>query len=168
MLEVRYRKGVELPGLGLWLDPAKRQALAFVSHAHSDHLGAHAEVLLTEATAVLMRARIGGRRAERRVAFGAATELNGAVARLLPAGHITGSAQLHLETEAGSLLYTGDFKLRASRSAAEATPTSATEDAESPTPQTRGGAFGLKAERAQPFLGAAMGLGAAMVHSFTA
>ncbi len=117
MLEVRYRKGVELPGLGLWLDPGERKALAFVSHAHSDHLGAHAEVLLTEATAVLMRARIGGRRTERRVAFGAATELNGAVARLLPAGHITGSAQLHLETEAGSLLYTGDFKLRASRSA---------------------------------------------------
>jgi putative mRNA 3-end processing factor len=117
MLEVRYCKGVELPGLGLWLDPGKRQGRAFVSHAHSDHLGAHDEVLLTEATAALMRARIGGRRIERALAYGAATQLNGAVVRLLPAGHITGSAQIHLETEAGSLLYTGDFKLRGSRSA---------------------------------------------------
>lgn len=117
MLEVRYCKGVELPELGLWLDPAKRQSLAFVSHAHSDHLGAHAEVLLTAATALLMRARIGGRRLERTLAYGELLELGNAVVRLLPAGHITGSAQIHLETEAGSLLYTGDFKLRESRSA---------------------------------------------------
>jgi hypothetical protein len=32
------------------------------------------------------RARIGGRRTERVLAYGAASELNGAVARLLPAG----------------------------------------------------------------------------------
>jgi DNA ligase-1 len=36
---------------------------------------------------------------------------------LLPAGHIFGSAQFFLETENGSLLYTGDFKLRPGRSA---------------------------------------------------
>ena len=36
---------------------------------------------------------------------------------LLPAGHIFGSAQFFLETGAGSLLYTGDFKLRPGQSA---------------------------------------------------
>ena len=36
---------------------------------------------------------------------------------LLPAGHIFGSAQFFLETRAGSLLYTGDFKLRPGTSA---------------------------------------------------
>ena len=36
---------------------------------------------------------------------------------LLPAGHIFGSAQFFLEDEDGSLLYTGDFKLRQGRSA---------------------------------------------------
>lgn len=117
MVEVRYDKGVELPGIGLWLDPGRRVTFAFVSHAHSDHVGAHAEVLLTEATARFMRARIGGRRIERMQDYGAPFELPGAVAHLLPAGHITGSAQLHLETGEGSLLYTGDFKLRPSRSA---------------------------------------------------
>jgi Cft2 family RNA processing exonuclease len=117
MLDVRYCKGVELPELGLWLDPAKRRPLAFVSHAHSDHVGAHAEVILTASTASLMRARVGGRRIERTLAYGEPLELGTAVIRLLPAGHITGSAQIHIETEAGSLLYTGDFKLRESRSA---------------------------------------------------
>jgi Cft2 family RNA processing exonuclease len=118
MLEVRYRKGVELPGIGLWLDPAKKKRFAFVSHAHSDHVAAHAEVLCTPETAVLMRARLGGRRAERAQASGVPCELPGGVARLFPAGHITGSAQFYLETDAGSLLYTGDFKLRESRTAA--------------------------------------------------
>ena len=36
---------------------------------------------------------------------------------LLPAGHIFGSAQLFAESDAGSLLYTGDFKLRPGLSA---------------------------------------------------
>ncbi len=36
---------------------------------------------------------------------------------LLPAGHIFGSAQFFLESDAGSLLYTGDFKLRPGKSA---------------------------------------------------
>src|SRR5439155_25430141 len=36
---------------------------------------------------------------------------------LIPAGHILGSAQFFLESDAASLLYTGDFKLRAGLSA---------------------------------------------------
>ncbi|MEP6604414.1 MAG: ATP-dependent DNA ligase, partial [Spartobacteria bacterium] len=36
---------------------------------------------------------------------------------LLPAGHIFGSAQIFIESDHGSLLYTGDFKLRQGRSA---------------------------------------------------
>jgi Cft2 family RNA processing exonuclease len=38
---------------------------------------------------------------------------------LLAAGHILGSAQIFAEGEAGSLLYTGDFKLRPGLSAEE-------------------------------------------------
>jgi DNA ligase-1 len=37
--------------------------------------------------------------------------------RLLPAGHVLGSAQCFVETSQGSLLYTGDFKLRQGASA---------------------------------------------------
>jgi DNA ligase-1 len=60
-----------------------------------------------------MRARIGLGGHEHILEFGETRDLRGAQFTLLPAGHVHGSSQLHLETEDGSLLYTGDFKLRA-------------------------------------------------------
>jgi len=117
MLDVRFKEGVELPAHGLWLDPHRARPLAFVSHAHSDHLARHSEVLLTPATARLMRARMGGDRIEHLLPYGLPATFGSARATLLSAGHICGSAQLFLESDAGTLLYTGDFKLRESRSA---------------------------------------------------
>ncbi len=116
MVDVRFQNGVELPSHGLWLDPHKAKPLAFVSHAHSDHLAAHAEVVLTPATARLMCARISGKRVERLLPYGQTLELGEARLTALSAGHICGSSQLYIESEAGSLLYTGDFKLRGCRS----------------------------------------------------
>lgn len=116
MLEVRYSEGVELPSVGLWLDPRRRKPLAFVSHAHSDHIAGHEEVFLTPATALLMRARLSGKRIEHQLPYFQSLERADSRMTLLPAGHICGSAQIFLESEAGSLLYTGDFKLRGSRS----------------------------------------------------
>ena len=49
--------------------------------------------------------------------FGERSTVRGLEVTLLPAGHIFGSAQFFLESDAGSLLYTGDFKLRRGRSA---------------------------------------------------
>ena len=116
MLDVRFKEGVELPAHGLWLDPHRARALAFVSHAHSDHLAAHKEVVLTPATARLMRERLRGQRVERVLPYGVSAVVGEAQVTLLPAGHVCGSAQLFLESAAGSLLYTGDFKLRKCRS----------------------------------------------------
>lgn len=117
MIDVRYRRGIHLPAQDLWLDPADRQALAFVSHAHSDHTGNHAEVILSPGTARLMQARIGGERREHVLPFGERREFRDFAITLLPAGHIFGSAQAFIESDAGSLLYTGDFKLRPGLSA---------------------------------------------------
>ncbi|MDQ3624492.1 MAG: DNA ligase, partial [Verrucomicrobiota bacterium] len=117
MIEVRFHRGIEVPGHGLWLDPWDPKPLAFVSHAHSDHTAPHARILASLGTARLMQARLGSARPEHLLEFGRTTELCGAQITLLPAGHIFGSAQLHLEAEAGSLLYTGDFKLRPGLSA---------------------------------------------------
>ncbi len=58
-----------------------------------------------------MRERMPGRREEIIAGFGETREFANGRATLLPAGHIMGSAQLFFETAAGSLLYTGDFKL---------------------------------------------------------
>jgi Cft2 family RNA processing exonuclease len=111
LITILHQNGLHLPGHGLWLDPHKAKPLAFVSHAHSDHIGRHREVLLSQATARLMNARLPGKRIENVIAFGETRDFAGGSVTLLPAGHILGSAQFHFETDAGSLLYTGDFKL---------------------------------------------------------
>ncbi|MBV9488696.1 MAG: ATP-dependent DNA ligase [Verrucomicrobia bacterium] len=117
MLHVRYDRGVHLPELDLWLDPRDERETAFVSHAHSDHVGNHHEVILSEVTGRLMAARLPGNRLEHRHPFRRPFTFRGAELTLYPAGHIFGSAQLHIRLNDSSLLYTGDFKLRAGRSA---------------------------------------------------
>lgn len=125
-----FRHGcVWLPRLGLWLDPHAPQAgpeRVFVSHAHSDHIGDHREVILSEVTARLMAARLPGERVEHRLAFGERREFTGPQGAwhvtLLPAGHIFGSAMALLEAGGETLLYTGDFKLRPGLSAEPCAP----------------------------------------------
>jgi len=117
VIEVRYERGVYLPQQEIWLDPAEAKPFAFVSHAHSDHIAPHDEIILSERTARLMQARMPGERNEHILNFGEKTIVRGLDVTLIPAGHIFGSAQFFLETESGSLLYTGDFKLRPGRSA---------------------------------------------------
>ena len=111
--DVHFRKGVWLPQIGWWLDAQARADRAFVSHAHADHIARHREVLCTPATARFLQARLPGKRIVSEVPFGQPQALEfGATATLHPAGHILGSSQIRIETESGSLLYTGDFKLR--------------------------------------------------------
>ena len=117
----------------MWLDAHHAigpEEAVFVSHAHSDHTANHAEVFLSEPTRRLMNARVPGQRREHALAWGERADLRDprfGVARegfltLLPAGHILGSAMSLLECEEGSLLYTGDFQLRASLAAEACQP----------------------------------------------
>ena len=120
MIEVRHRRGLHLPELDLWLDPWDAKPWAFVSHAHADHFARHESALCSTVTASLIRSRYS--LAEARldaVPFSAAIERNGHRLRLLPAGHIAGSAMLHVTriSDGATLLYTGDFKVRKSRTA---------------------------------------------------
>src|SRR6266404_1907817 len=117
MIHVRYERGLYLPAQDLWLDPWDAKPFAFVSHAHSDHIAPHDEIIVSERTARLMQARLPGERNEHVLNFGEKATIRGLDVTLIPAGHIFGSAQFFLETENGSLLYTGDFKLRPGRSA---------------------------------------------------
>lgn len=116
-MKVIHDHGIYLPGPGLRLDPHRPQPFAVVTHAHSDHVQAHEEVVATAATAALMRRR-GVTRPRFRtpqlrepVAYGAAT------VTLFPAGHVLGSAQVLVEWEGSRCLYSGDFKLRHGRTA---------------------------------------------------
>jgi DNA ligase-1 len=117
VIEVRYERGVYLPKEDIWLDPWEGKPFAFVSHAHSDHIAPHEEIIVSERTSRLMQARLPGERNEHVLNFGEQAIIRGLEATLIPAGHIFGSAQFFLETAGGSLLYTGDFKLRPGRSA---------------------------------------------------
>ena len=112
--EIHHRKGVWLPQIGWWLDAQMRTPRSFVSHAHGDHIARHQEILSTATTARMMHARLPGKREQTALPFGRPYELEfGVTATLHPAGHIYGSSQILLESEEhGSLLYTGDFKLR--------------------------------------------------------
>jgi DNA ligase-1 len=117
MIEVRYERGVYLPRQDLWLDPRDAKQFAFVSHAHSDHIAPHEEIIVSERTARLMQSRLPGSRTEHILPFGEKRMVHGVDLMLLPAGHIFGSAQCFLFAGNETLLYTGDFKLRPGKSA---------------------------------------------------
>lgn len=116
---IEYGKGVRLPQIGWWLDAQARAERSFITHAHSDHIARHKEVICTPATARFLHARLPGRRTVIELPFGVSHPLEfGVTASLHPAGHILGSSQVLLQSaEHGSLLYTGDFKLRPSLAA---------------------------------------------------
>lgn len=117
--DLKFDQGVWLPQVGWWLDARLAVDRSFVSHAHFDHLAEHREVLCSQGTARLMRARLPAERLEHVLPFGQAEALTPDCAVTLhPAGHIFGSAQsLLTHAEHGTLLYTGDFKLRPGLSA---------------------------------------------------
>jgi len=109
-----------LPELDLWLDPWDAKPRAFVSHAHADHFARHESALCSDVTAALIHERF--HLAENRieaVSFHVPVVRDGFRLRLLPAGHISGSAMLHVTRikDNASLLYTGDFKTRRGRTA---------------------------------------------------
>ncbi len=112
--EVQYRRGVWLPQIGWWLDAHRAVDRSFVSHAHSDHLAAHREILCSPGTARLMQARLSTRHREHVLPFEQTEALAPDTAvTLYPAGHILGSAQCLLAHDRqGTLLYTGDCKLK--------------------------------------------------------
>jgi len=112
-----------LPVPGLALDPHGRAESAFVSHAHSDHIGRHAVTFCTPLTSQLMAMRQGKHRGEViTLEFDEPHVWREHTLRLLPAGHIIGSAMLHLtrHSDGATLLYTGDYKLRAGLSTPQA------------------------------------------------
>jgi DNA ligase-1 len=116
-MKVSFDRGIYLPALDLWLDPRDERETAFVSHAHADHIANHREVILSEVTARLMAVRMPGQRVEHALPFHSPIQFRGSSITLIPAGHIFGSAQIHVQMDGESVLYTGDLKLRQGKSA---------------------------------------------------
>lgn len=114
LIEVRHRRGIHLPEADLWLDPRFPVDRAFVSHAHADHFARHRLSLGSAVTRELVRTRFGAQGEFQALPLRQSQPWEDWQLRLLPAGHIPGSALLHLtrDRDGASLLYTGDFKLR--------------------------------------------------------
>jgi len=118
VIEVVFNRGLYLPEMDFWLDPWDAKEQAFVSHAHADHFSRHETAICSALTGQLLRARFKmGEARLRPLEFGESMERNGFRIRLLPAGHIVGSAMIHLtrQRDGKTLLYTGDFKVRKGR-----------------------------------------------------
>jgi DNA ligase 1 len=117
-LQIRS-EGLYVPAFDAYLDPGGAAARAILSHGHSDHaVAGHAEIWATPETIALYRRRHPGWNGiARELAYGETTDAGAARLTLFPAGHILGSAQIRFEEGGRSLLYTGDFKRRASATA---------------------------------------------------
>lgn len=107
----RTEFGLHVPGADLYLDARRAPGLVFVSHAHSDHCSRAPRIVCTRETAALHRS---GRKQQEKttLAYGEHMQLGSATLELRPAGHTLGSAMAIVRTGAGTVAYTGDYKLR--------------------------------------------------------
>ncbi|HWG90725.1 MAG TPA: MBL fold metallo-hydrolase [Candidatus Thermoplasmatota archaeon] len=116
--------GVLIPEHRLALDAARPGYTTLVSHGHGDHVPydpaeamgtwkpSLADIWCTPETEDIIRTRYSDtpRPHLRSVPYGEPFEVNGCRITFRSAGHILGSALIHVECPEGSVLYTGDFK----------------------------------------------------------
>jgi putative mRNA 3-end processing factor len=99
-----------------FIDPTRPAARAVITHGHSDHARPdHGAVLATPETLAIMRARMGEGRAgltQQALALGEGVTIGGVGIRLLPAGHVLGSAQVVLDWKGSRAVVSGDYKRR--------------------------------------------------------
>ena len=105
-----------IPSVNLYLDALKKKEFGFISHAHRDHIARHKKILCSPNTAEFIKLRL--KKPECFVLpFSSEVSINNVHVILFPAGHILGSSQIFIQTDAGSILYTGDFRTKTSRTA---------------------------------------------------
>jgi putative mRNA 3-end processing factor len=98
------------------IDPVQPVDRAVVTHGHSDHARpGHRHVLATPETALIMRRRLGDEAGTtyQELTYGEAVRLGDVTVRLVPAGHVLGSAQVVLEHQGSRVVVSGDYKRRA-------------------------------------------------------
>ncbi|WP_102225611.1 ligase-associated DNA damage response exonuclease [Acidimangrovimonas sediminis] len=103
-------EGLFSPALGAHIDPHRPVARAIITHGHADHARAgHGAVLATRQTLDIMAIRYGADFAgQTQVADGEIT-MGRARVRLVPAGHVLGSAQVVIEAGGRRAVVSGDY-----------------------------------------------------------
>ena len=100
-----------MPAANIHLDARSAPGTVFVSHAHSDHCSSAPRIICTRETAALHRKRKHSSEAVT-LGFHEPLPCGDATIELLPAGHTLGSAMAMIRSGGGTLVYTGDYKLR--------------------------------------------------------
>ena len=106
-------RGLYCEPADVFIDPARPVPRALITHGHSDHARpGHDAVLATPETIAIMKLRLGEAAAGRFEAakFGEPVSLSGVAVRLVPAGHVLGSAQIVLEWNGQRAVVSGDYK----------------------------------------------------------
>lgn len=95
------------------IDPSQSVERAVVTHGHADHARPNNRgVLATPETLAIMRARYGSEagRSLEPVAYGESRRIGQVDVRLVPAGHVLGSAQIVLDYRGSRAVVSGDYK----------------------------------------------------------
>ena len=113
-LIVARPEGLYCPPGDFYIDPWQPVDRAVITHAHSDHARAgNAHYLAHEASAPILRRRLGAEIALQTLGYGENVEHHGVRLSLHPAGHVLGSAQVRLEWGGEVWVASGDYKLQA-------------------------------------------------------
>ena len=97
------------------IDPLRPAPRAVITHGHGDHARAgNGQVLATAETIAIMQARYGEAAGGvlQAMAYGEALTVEGVQVRLMPAGHVLGSAQIVLDYRGSRVVVSGDYKRR--------------------------------------------------------
>ena len=100
---------------GFFIDPNGPVDRAVITHGHSDHArSGHGAVLATPETLAIMAARYGEDFAAtvQPLPYGQTARVGDVTVRLVPAGHVLGSAQVVLEQGPWRVVASGDYKRR--------------------------------------------------------
>jgi putative mRNA 3-end processing factor len=108
-------EGLYCPPGDFHIDPVRPVARAVITHGHADHArSGHGTVLATPETLAIMAERYGqdftaGRHPS---PYGETTTHEGVDIRLVPAGHVLGSAQAVVSWRGLTMVVSGDYKRR--------------------------------------------------------
>lgn len=123
-LQVRPEGLYCAPG-DFFIDPQRRVERAVVTHGHADHARPNmVKVLATPETLAIMDIRYGegAGEAQQALAYGEDLRIGEVTLRLVPAGHILGSAQVVLAHRGTRVVVSGDYKRDADPSCAPFEP----------------------------------------------
>ena len=98
-----------------YIDPVRPVERAIITHGHADHArSGHKYVLSTLETSEIMKVRYGANFAKliEQLPYGKAQVVGDAEVKLMPAGHILGSAQVVIEYRGYRVVISGDYKRR--------------------------------------------------------